>query len=374
MRATYCASFWVLLYLRFIGNINGGIPFGRHGNDCDWMLVEHRLHGRRDAEIGSNIAKCITRITNKYHHFDNEIFSHEFGCEDKDSFLSFHQTYSFLRDLAYGNGTGHFFLRGSSSNGNNNASNMSIFLIGDSLMREQFFFLSCLLDLDATIVNSNKTYTYSWGTQAHRWRMSQSGHLRIVYFEWGSLFTSRYGDILREDLSKALYESHPNDVILINEGIHVRLDKLSVLGQLVHGVRDIYLDVRRDRVEKIPFVIWRESTPQNFPSPNGWYIAGICDKPATIATCHCVPLTPEMISSNNSIQVPANMRNIIAYEVLKSGEIFYDLCFDPLAIAPFNTHTSFAQGDCTHLGFNGVAFLTQVLASTILENFEKRLK
>lgn len=353
-----------------MNNVNAGIAFGRHGNDCGWIPVDQQLHGHRAKEISNTIGQCITKISEKYHLFDEESITYEFGCEDSDSLLTFYDTYSFLQQLAYHNGTSHPMLRGSNVEDN---STMSITVIGDSIMRQQFYFLSCLLDPNVEIVNSKDTFEYWWGPKAPRWRSSQSGRIRVVYYEWGSFFTPQYGDILREDLSKALYDSKPNDVILINEGAHERIHQLGRLNQIVHFMVQIFNDIRRDIGDKTPLLIWRETTPQNFPTPNGWYIEGTCDTAELRVqdSCKCIPITEEMNSEDNIYHISANMRNIIAHDILKDTQVFYDPIFEPLAKAPFDIHSSMEKGDCSHIGVNGLAFMTQVFASTILGNIEK---
>jgi len=156
-----------------------------------------------------------------------------------------------------------------------NGSTVTFF--GDSVMKQQWAAMSCMLNSSAdwtanykddNILTTN-VVNFSNGC-------SVTLRFRRVGFHYSNL--DKYEEYLKSEIRLT---AGPH-VILINQGIHH-----TALRNIVNNTMAIIATEEKHAHTQF---IWRETTPQNHPTSNGWW-AEEC-----YLSCRCVTLTPEMLN------------------------------------------------------------------------------
>jgi hypothetical protein len=199
------------------------------------------------------------------------------------------------------------------------------------------------------------------------------------------IYYYRYEKILREELD----QSRAQDVIVLNHGIHYNgatvYANLSTTGavnerklplrELMRQTVEIYSEFKQKTGGKGEdgrcYILWRESSPQNFDSSNGnWGCGGLS----------CVaPLSPAMIEGTRLINgtcckgmcAPANQRNMFTSPFVQAAGMPVSPIWAPLAASPYNLHLTH-KGDCTHWASNGLVLIHHVFITQLHARWERQ--
>jgi hypothetical protein len=124
--------------------------------------------------------------------------------------------------------------------------------------------------------------------------------------------------------------------------------------------------------------LWRQGTPQNFPTKNGWwpYYFNTC-----LQKCACTKLTHRMRDGNgtditfsprvekNLVECnhPSESIHSIATSIIESHGLHVVKVYDALAAAPVNLHGGRGVPfDCTHWGVDALIFMNMAIIKDLL--------
>jgi len=346
--------------------VNSHFQVSSFGKKCEWISLNITAgrHYERLAHKLKSVGLCM------HEKEFQPIYAHipvyyTVVCEDDSHFMSFRQSYDFIHELAsYPSIDNNHGIK--DSHYHNKPFNISF--VGDSTLRQQFYHLICMLDQNVT--KSYETFHNYTGNDRPHFMNATLGNVKVSYYDWGRHFSKDFINIFKYDFNKVMNESTPNDIIVMNAGLHFDWD-INTLVKTTKMMIAMYSSMKENMAQNMPHVIWRDSSPQNLPSPNGWYMNGLCKQ---LGNCTCVNLTETMIDGGGS-GVPANKRNTLTLPLLRNTGIVIDECYEALiGTQPVsNIHEGTFINDCTHLGMNGVTFQNQVLLTSIEALFHTKL-
>ena len=187
-----------------------------------------------------------------------------------------------------------------------------------------------------------------------------------------------------------------NDVVVSNLGLHYQKNFSSIgklkLGEHVsffaQSVRNLSKSLKmhisdgkpRESMRKrsnVPMFVWRQGTPQNYPTPNGWwpYYFSTCKY-----NCGCTKLTQQMREGRGDIipfsprseenlmecTQPAENLHEIATKIIEKNGIQVTKVYDALAAAPVNLHDGRGTPvDCTHFGIDALIYMNMAVMHDI---------
>lgn len=197
----------------------------------------------------------------------------------------------------------------------------------------------------------------------------------------GRLFghtVSHYTTIVEEELNYAMSR---NDIVVLNQGVHHNVNLTTIaskdensLEAVIDATVRAYLATRAAAAkgwkQRMPLVIWRETTPQNHDTYNGWY--GM----QCLTNCHCVPINESMLLEGRQRGYDTNpdatghyaptFRNDLAKRLLRTapGMLYlpiHDALNDGQVLFPIHM----SPHDCTHVGMDGLMMMNQALITMI---------
>lgn len=232
----------------------------------------------------------------------------------------------------------------------------TITFFGDSIMKQQYAVMSCMLNASS-----------QWALTFHDENLLTTN---VVKFKRSSItlrhrkvgFLFKDFDKFEERLRKDLTLIQGPHVILMNQGIHHNsISDLSHLPIILNKTIAVVTENSRNSTK----FIWRETTPQNHPTSNGWWSTE-CH-----LSCPCIPLTPQMLNgSAKSLTggktchpscLPNNYRNDIIEPIIQlydnrtDSKMSFVKIYKQLAYAKMNLHVS--DVDYTHWGLDALLFL-----------------
>ncbi len=243
--------------------------------------------------------------------------------------------------------------------------NKTISFIGDSTLHHDYFAFVCMI-ANGTNVLLNKT--------SHGFTINTGLNTTIHNYKYGKHFGTL--GHFRQTLQYALNKTASHvDYLVVNQGLHHEHnnenhthDYMNTLRGIAEFTVDAYA---KSTPSNRPKAIWREITPQNHPSSNGWWT------PQCHWTCRCVVLNATQIAGSVHFDpkskiigdmsiVPNNARNIVLEDLFvtennDSRSLPLAATYQPLIEAPFLIHGS--NVDCTHMGFEASMFTNQVWMS-----------
>lgn len=272
--------------------------------------------------------------------------------------------------------------------------NISVF--GDSVMTQQMFHLACMINhnIEMQITHEDDFTIFNI--------VLDNVKIRHYPFSYLPDIDHNVNKLLGKYVNASLHHpSSPYDILVLNYGLFVNeMNQFPLYETLLHQILHTYTEAAASAATKhhhvLPMFIWRETTPQHFPSSNGWFDSAC---PFGHAQCHCVSsLTDDM--RNGGINIPisasfnsdknknkmcrpvcmnANSRNMIANSlILKTNEmhnksnnsinniIHINHIYNAMeVINNFNIH--YSDIDCTHISLLPLNLMNRVLLSTILK-------
>jgi hypothetical protein len=136
----------------------------------------------------------------------------------------------------------------------------TIYMIGDSLLRQQYFVLICMLNIssDIEVMKSPEKVEYRSTIQ---WS-DKNSLTTILYIPSGPLFTQK--PLYEEEFPRAVATGTARDVIIMNAGHHYSSETASML---LDDVKHIVETARNHPIH----VYFMETTDEQWPTSNGMY-------------------------------------------------------------------------------------------------------
>ena len=153
--------------------------------------------------------------------------------------------------------------------------------------------------------------------------------------------------IMHMNYDHELYHQSVNDADVVRESSII--DNSNTLANLVHittrALKEHFEDVESGNANK-PIVLWSETVPQHFITPNGLWFQS------------CEPKITPTTFANVSIVSPGFMNEIVRSILANHSQITIVPIFAPLAAANWNIYEGKGrEGDCCHLDLNGYLYL-----------------
>ena len=180
----------------------------------------------------------------------------------------------------------------------------TIYMIGDSVLRQQFMSLVCTLNSNLTIKVVSDTekehdpnvVTYMNNEKRHEYRAvirhTDGRSTTIIHTPFGPLFEGQRLPLYKNEYPAALANGKAEDMIVINAGLHYNS---KIADKLVTDVTKI-VSMAQDRIVPVFFM---ETTDQQMGTSNGIYAeceSCCCDFDA------CEVLTPDHLRGNASLE------------------------------------------------------------------------
>jgi hypothetical protein len=190
----------------------------------------------------------------------------------------------------------------------------------------------------------------------------------------------------------------PDDVIVGNIGLHYQknfsvigetalVDHVSVLAQSMKSLSHSEIsttmnnsDFTSIKARHPPIFVWREGTPQNYPTANRWwpYYFSTCQH-----RCECTKLTSQMRDGNgtsipfspkindNLVECSRPSKSIhnISTNLMTAHGFPIASVYDSLAAAPINLHGGRGMPfDCTHFGIDALILMNFAVLKEIMHS------
>lgn len=271
----------------------------------------------------------------------------------------------------------------------------TIYMIGDSLMRQQFMVLNCMLNLSADI---NVTDTPAKVEYRSIVSHADGTTTNIVYTPFGCFFPppSQTQPLYQNEYPAALANGTEHDMIIINAGHHYYSEMASTL----ENDASYIAEKARGRPTHVYFM---ETTDEQWPTSNGMYPT--FGDECCCAKCSCEVLNADRIQGrarldtvnhnfskafgrlspdqatldpvfdpnqklNHSACVPdcypANWRNVLVREILQKQPNVHVVPTWRQLVAR-NLLNSFMMTDCTHQSVDTLIEVNRQLLRTIID-------
>lgn len=334
-----------------------------YGKNCHWKTT----NDQEFISLSQQIRSCSNNAVRQDSYplaEPNQWFDVE--CEENSGFLSLSEASNSMKRLV--------------ETAKASGSNMHISVFGDSVMTQQMFHLACMISssIQMHIIEEDGFKVFEI--------IIENVKIRHYPFSYLHHVDHNVGQVLHKFVTKHLLHASPWDVLVFNFGLFVNeATQFQPYETLVSQIVQTYevAKATADKEEKkLPLTIWRETTPQHFPSTNGWFDK-LC--PFGHGQCHCVPSITNAMRNGSSIPVSASFdtsaekmcrpvctsaatRNTIADTVIRREQsIHINHIYAALEAATFDLH--YTNEDCTHLRQLPLNFMNRVLLSTILKTY-----
>ena len=187
-------------------------------------------------------------------------------------------------------------------------------------------------------------------------------------------------------------------MIIINQGSHyVRPDESmdSLFFQFTNFLTELLIKIKEIKLQRnnklyinnLPQIIWREITPQNFHTINGWYDNTYLFYENCIQITNKMKLNNTLIDKNNNTDYcyqnnrcfPSNYKNILANNLIISYNNKYKLNITIIYVS--KTLELFLSNrttnDCTHMNNDALIYMNNELIlytkNYLLKNFIEKI-
>jgi hypothetical protein len=281
----------------------------------------------------------------------------------------------------------------------------TVYMIGDSVLRQQFNVLRCMLDpnLDPQ-VSIRRVATMKREVYKTLFTHTNGKTTKLIYTTWGYCFDEpcKTWPLLRE-FPTALRNGTRNDIIVLNAGHHYRSPDAGVLKDHANIMVELVQKAAAVSGTNMPQVFFMETADENFPTSNGLFPVG--GEECLDNKCTCRALTSDMIQGmglldpsinwttalgrakpdrrvldfllsdnlgategiNHALCVPdcypAHWRSDLTLPILKNSTIKIVPVWRQLALRGIPNNCS--PGDCTHKGVDTVIEMNRQLFRAI---------
>ena len=257
----------------------------------------------------------------------------------------------------------------------------TIVLFGDSVARQQFFALACMIDTslaDCGLASRklpglpNTTTRLRSGAVVDfnvHWSLTvKSTTIRLYEVCSGHICRMNYTHMLEAEL--AVLKSR--DIVITGQ-YGVRLNNANqataYMGNMANATVSAFARAARDRLtcrrgelpRPAPALVWQEVTPQHWPTANGWYTPSC----GLARQCKCAPLTAlrrkgtQDATGNGSdalYGVPAGMRNRLSLDIIRAANLKVSSIYTQLSN---NETLHISDRDCTHWSPSALIYMAQ---------------
>lgn len=175
----------------------------------------------------------------------------------------------------------------------------NIYMIGDSVMRQQFNVLVCMFDPHVN-VTSSITHTDTEEKKEYRYVANHSGGstTTVIYTPWGYCFSepSKSWPLLQNEFPAALKNGGENDLIVLNAGHHYRSPHAGVLQDHATSMVQQASEIAN---RSVPQVFVMEADEETWPTSNGLFSVG--GEECTSFQCQCQPLSSARVLGNGTL-------------------------------------------------------------------------
>lgn len=193
----------------------------------------------------------------------------------------------------------------------------TIYMIGDSLLRQQFMVLQCMLNPNTTVLNLTITNT----KEKVEYRTKVNSNTTIIYTPFGAVFPnpSQTQPLYKNEYPAATANGTANDLIVINAGHHYNSEMSESLESHVNYIVKLAYD-------KPIHVYFMETTDEQWPTSNGMYPA--FGQECCCGQCACEILIGDKIRGNAALDEEA-VNFTKAFGRLYPNHDMLDPMFDP---------------------------------------------
>jgi hypothetical protein len=190
----------------------------------------------------------------------------------------------------------------------------TIYMIGDSVLRQQFNVLRCMLDphLDPK-TSIRRIATMQREVYKTVFTHPNGKTTKFIYTTWGYCFEEpcKTWPLLR-DFPAALGNGTHKDIIIVNAGHHYRSPDAGVLKDHANLMVELVQKAAADRTmssssssrSSIPQVFFMETADENFPTSNGLFPVG--GEECLFNKCTCRAVTSDMIQGRGILDPSVN--------------------------------------------------------------------
>jgi hypothetical protein len=234
----------------------------------------------------------------------------------------------------------------------------NIYFIGDSTLKQQFVHFACMLNPNLQkpkllwndfFVNWNVVFQVTGKDKRNSTR-----NINLKLYKVGLNFEKTHKNNLINSYNKTLYrilkDLNRHDIAIVNHGLHYNFQNISndarELRSLAATTASVYKDVIHLRGRNNTCtLLWRETTPQHFPTPNGLWDDLLC-RNHTRHEKYCGKCS-KLTDSKGS--VPANIRNEVTSPIILNSTVIPIIAvYEDLKFMDPSLH--FTRTDCTHNG------------------------
>jgi GDSL/SGNH-like Acyl-Esterase family found in Pmr5 and Cas1p len=260
-----------------------------------------------------------------------------------------------------------------------------IWFIGDSILRQQFWNLICMLSPN---INKKEEISSIGGYGDEKWIRTTHNGTILQYTRFGWLFDNEESALYNDAFPEAIRTYTNRDAIIINAAAHYTGRRITTLNRTAHFITDMSFKSNAS-------IFFVEASDEQWPTSNGYFT------PSCWGQCQCESLTPERILGvghvsqavnvsqdiptspfdfdsalrNDSLCIPnclpANWRNNLANPVLRNGRLAIVPLWRQL-VAHGMPHSRLERGDCTHKSSDALIVMNHQLGRSMLQTLYDR--
>lgn len=255
-----------------------------------------------------------------------------------------------------------------------------IWFIGDSILRQQFWNLICMLSPN---MNKREQLSSMGGYGDESWIRTTHNGTILQYTRFGWLFDNEETALYKDTFPEAIRTYTNRDAIVINAAAHYTGRRISTLNRTAHFITEMSFKSNAS-------IFFVEASDEQWPTSNGYFT------PSCWGQCQCESLTPERLLGTGHVSqavnisqdnpttpfdfdsalrndslcipncLPANWRNDLANPVLGRGRLTIVPVWRQL-VAHGMPHSRYERGDCTHKSSDALIVMNHQLGRSMLQ-------
>lgn len=215
----------------------------------------------------------------------------------------------------------------------------NIVLFGDSVMEQQFHVLSITLEV---------------------LRFKSLIQLKYVSASGRDIIKTK------EQINQAFSDTTKKSIVIANFGLHYQ-HEFSSTGKtaILNAVNALLGAWQAIELERRPMLIWREGTPLQYPSRNGWWSPSF--RECKLNCCNCVAISSSMrkgyatehLNDTQWDLFPSEFVETSAVPLIQEHNVKICHVYNALAARP-DLHAGRKYPDCTHFGVDALLYLNEI--------------
>mmetsp|Transcript_40669 Transcript_40669/g.86615 ORF Transcript_40669/g.86615 Transcript_40669/m.86615 type:complete len:397 (-) Transcript_40669:183-1373(-) len=235
-----------------------------------------------------------------------------------------------------------------------------IWFVGDSILRQQFNTLQCMLDPSARaywtyLLFDHLTNSISFLDEDYPLHLNQPGPLSTIIEmrSWGWMFDHSESPLYETTFPSILRVATENDAIILNAGAHYNDQRVNLMEKALRFIAQQSLKTNAT-------IYYIEPTPEEWKTSNGMYRRGTHQG--------CSTLTKDQLIDGSP---PASWRSDLARSIFANSESNDHMVnFVPTfwQLIATNHTTNRNEYDCTHKSLSAAYFMNSQLLRAIMDN------